>query len=207
LPMRDQQGRGGRLRSDPGGKNEHDEVPLGDAMTRSNAAYALAAFLLGATTVLVAKTNTVFDPNAFYAGADAKTAAAKLLAEGERLAADDTYQRIGVGRVAYMSGDKQKGEQIFESVMAGKHGKNDLYRIATAYAAAKKWDKAKPLFEKAIAMDAGDDSGIMKAACWFNVNGERARAEELFKMAFDHEPDHAWHYILAGGSYRGVDPF
>ena len=47
----------------------------------------------------------------------------------------------------------------------------------------------------------------MKAGCWFNLNGDRARAEELFGMAFAHAPDHAWHYILASGSYQGVEPF
>jgi hypothetical protein len=83
-------------------------------MTRSNAAYALAAVILGATTVLVAKTKTVFDPNAFYAGADPKTAATKLLAEGEPLAADDTFQRIGIGRVAYvLAGGSYLGVELF----------------------------------------------------------------------------------------------
>lgn len=176
-------------------------------MRGRNTLNVLFAFALGASTVLVAKTKLTFDPKAFYEGRDKKEAAALLLAEGERLAGDDSWERIGAGRVAYQSGDKAKGEALFEGVLAGKHGKNDLYRIATAYAAGKSWDKAKPLFEKAIAMDAEDDSGILKAACWFNVNGDRARAEELFRMAFAHAPDHAWHYILASGSYRGVDPF
>ncbi len=176
-------------------------------MSRSHVVCSLCAFVLGATTVLVAKSKVTFDPKAFYEGADAKTAAAKLLAEGERYAGDDTFERIGIGRVAYQTGDKKKGESMFEGVLQGKHGKNDLYRIATAYATGKNWEKAKPLFEQAIRMDAGDDSGIMKAGCWFNLNGDRKRAEELFKMAFDHNPDHPWHYILAAGSYLGVEPF
>jgi tetratricopeptide (TPR) repeat protein len=176
-------------------------------MSRRNALNLIAAFALGATTVLVAKTKVTFDPKAFYSGHDKKEAASLLLAEGEKLAGDDTWQRIGIGRVAYQSGDKQKGEAMFDGVLSGKNDKNDLYRIATAYAAGKNWEKAKPLFEKAIALDAGDDSGIMKAACWFNLNGDRARAEELFGMAFAHNADHAWHYILAGGSYLGVEPF
>jgi tetratricopeptide (TPR) repeat protein len=177
-------------------------------MNRYNVLCALVAFALGATTVLVAKTKIVFDPNAYYVGKDAKAASVALLAEGEKLAGDDTWERIGVGRVAYLSGDKAKGEALFKAVLDHpKLGKNDLYRIATAYAAAKDWAKAKPMFERAIAMDADDDSGIVKAACWFNVNGERARAEELFGMAFGKSPDHAWHYILASGSYVGLEPY
>jgi tetratricopeptide (TPR) repeat protein len=176
-------------------------------MSRRNALNLVFAFALGATTVLVAKTKTPFDPKAYYSGHDKKEAAALLLAQGEKLAGDDTFERIGVGRAAYQGGDKKKGEAMFEAVMSGKHGKNDLYRIATAYATAKNWEKAKPLFEQAIAMDAGDDSGIMKAGCWFNLNGDRTRAEELFAMAFAHDSEHTWHYILAGASYSGVEPY
>ena len=176
-------------------------------MTRKNALYVVLAFVLGATTVLVAKTKLVFDPNAYYAGKDSKTASASLLAEAEKLAGQDTWQRIGVGRVAYASGDKEKGDAIFDSVLADKIGKGDLYRIATAYAIGKNWGKAKPLFERAIAMDPDDDTGIMKAACWFNLNGERERAEALFGLAFAKNPDAVWHYTLAAGSYVGVQPF
>ena len=176
-------------------------------MRARNTLNVLIAFALGASTVLIAKPKPTFDPNAFYSGREKKEAATLLLAEGERLAGTDTWERIGAGRVAYKAGDTKKGEALFEAVMAGKHGKNDLYRIATAYASAKSWDKAKPLFEKAISMDATDDSSIMKAACWFNLNGDRARAEELFGIAFGKNPEHAWHYILASGSYQGVEPF
>src|SRR6185436_3421372 len=116
-------------------------------MRGKNTLNVLIAFALGASTVLVAKTKLTFDPNAFYAGHDKKEAAALLLAEGEKLAGDDTWARIGAGRVAYQAGDKTRGEALSEAVLAGKHAKNDLYRIATAYAAAKSWDKAKPLFE------------------------------------------------------------
>ena len=176
-------------------------------MTKSNVLCAVVAFALGATTVLIAKPKIVFDPKAFYAGKERKAAAAALLAEGERQAGDDSWQRIGVGRVAYLSGDKQKGEAAFASVLSGKVGKSDLYRIATTYAAAAEWAKAKPLFEKAIAMDADDDSCMIRVACWFNINGERERAEQLFDKAFAKSPDSVWHYILAAGSYVGVEPF
>jgi tetratricopeptide (TPR) repeat protein len=147
-------------------------------MSRTNVLYAVAAFALGATTVLVAKTTVTFDPKAYY-----------------------------VGRVLYQSGDTTGGEALFTNVLGGKFGKSDLYRIATAYATAKDWGKAKPLFERAIAMDPGDDTGIMKAACWFNLNGERERAEELFARAFARSPDDVWHYTLSAGSYLGVAPF
>jgi tetratricopeptide (TPR) repeat protein len=178
-------------------------------MKRMNAFYLIAAFALGATTVLVAKTPKItFDSKAYYAGAAPKAAAAALLKEAEVLAKDDTWQRIGIGRVHLQSGDAKSGEALFQSVLENpKVGKGDIYRIATAYAAAKQWDKAKPLFERAIALDPGDDSAILRAGCWFNLNGDRARAEELFDKAFAHGPDDVWHYTFAAGSYLGVAPF
>jgi tetratricopeptide (TPR) repeat protein len=176
-------------------------------MNRRNALYIVLAFALGASTVLVAKTKIVFDPNAYYAGKDPKAAAAAMLAQAEKLAGDDSWQKIGVGRVYYLSGDKDKGEALFNSVLGGKVARSDIYRIATAYAIGKNWDKAKPLFERAIAMDATDDTAILKAGCWFNLNGDRARAEELFGVALGKNPDEVWHYALAAGSYLGVQPF
>jgi tetratricopeptide (TPR) repeat protein len=176
-------------------------------MNRRTALYTVLAFALGATTVLVAKTKVTFDPKAYYTGHEPKAASAALLAEAEKLAGDDSWQRIGVGRVSYLSGDPKKGEAMFDSVLNGKVAKSDLYRVATVYAIAKNWGKARPLFERAIAMDLDDDTGILKAACWYNLNGERERAEELFGLAFGKSPDHAGHYMLAAGSYVGVEPF
>ena len=37
-------------------------------MNRKTAIYMVLAFALGTTTVLVAKTKVVFDPNAYYTG-------------------------------------------------------------------------------------------------------------------------------------------
>ena len=177
-------------------------------MTRRNALYVVFAFALGATVALAAKTKITFDPKDYYVGKEPKAASAAFLAQAERLAGDDTWERIGLGRVYCLTGDKQKGEALYNGVLGGpKVGKGDIYRVATAYAIAKDWAKAKPLFEKAIAMDPDDDTGIVKAACWFNVNGERVRAEELFLGAIGKHPDDAWHYILAGASYEGVAPF
>jgi tetratricopeptide (TPR) repeat protein len=177
-------------------------------MTGRNALHVVLAFALGVTAALASKPKVTFDPKDYYVGKEPKAAAAALLAQAEKLAGDDTWARIGLGRVHCLAGDKQKGEALYNGVLSSpKVGKGDVYRIATAYAVAKDWAKAKPLFEKAIAMDPGDDTGIMKAACWFNLNGERARAEELFASALGKNPDEDWHYILAGASYEGVAPF
>ena len=165
----------------------------------------LSSFAAGVATTLAAK--KVFDPNAYYAGKDPKAAASALLATAETLTGTGSWERIGVGRVYYLSGDKAKGQELFNLATSKKTEASDLYRMATVYALAKEWDKAKPLFEKAIAMNPSDDTSIVEAAAWFNLNGERARAEELFSKSFAKNPDELWHYINAAGSYLGQAPF
>jgi len=165
----------------------------------------LSSFAAGVATTLAAK--KAFDPNAYFVGKDPKAAAQALLAEAEPLAGTGSWERIGVGRVYYLSGDKAKGQELFNLATSKKAEASDLYRIATVYAMAKEWDKAKPLFEKAIAMNPTDDTSIVEAAAWFNMNGERARAEELFGKAFAKNPTELWHYINAAGSYLGQAPF
>ena len=163
------------------------------------------SFSAGVATTLAAK--KPFDPGAFYAGKDPKAAAAALLAAAEPLAGTGSWERIGVGRVHYLSGDKEKGKALFDLAISKKTEASDLYRIATVYALAKEWDKARPLFERAIAMNPSDDTSMIEAASWFNIYGERAKAEEYFGKAFAKNPNELWHYINAAGSYLGQPPF
>ena len=165
----------------------------------------IVSFVLGGLAVHAAK--TVFDPKAYYSGKAPKDAVAALLTRAEALAESGSWERIGVGRVYYLSGDKAKGQALFDAVLGGKVAKSDLYRIADVYAIAGEWDKAKPVFERALAMDPEDDRGFLRAGCWYNLNGDRARAEELFDKAFARSPNEMWHYALAAGSYVGVKPF
>jgi tetratricopeptide (TPR) repeat protein len=169
------------------------------------ATVAIASFVLGAASAYAAK--VVFDPKAYYAGREPKAAAQALLARAEVLAEDGSWERIGVGRVYYLSGNKEKGQALFNAVLAGKVAKSDLYRIANVYAKAGEWDKAKPLFERGIAMDPEDDKSLVEAGCWFNLHGDRERAEQLFDSAFREAPSDMWHYVVAAGSYLGVEPF
>lgn len=165
----------------------------------------LISFLAGVATTLAAK--KTFDPGAFFVSKDPKAAATALLAAAEPLAGTGSWERIGVGRVYYLSGDKAKGQELFNLATSKKAEASDLYRIATVYALAKEWDKARPLFERAIAMNPSDDTSTIEAASWFNIYGERAKAEEYFGKAFAKNPDELWHYINAAGSYLGQPPF
>jgi tetratricopeptide (TPR) repeat protein len=167
---------------------------------------AVASFVVGWAAAHAAK--IAFNPAEFYKGKEPKAAYDALLTKGEQLAGKGSWERIGVGRVRYLSGDTARGEEIFKSVLAAaKPERSDMYRIANVYALAGDWKKAQPLFEKALALDPADDRGMIEIGSWYNLNGERERAEALFDRAFAAEPAEEWHYILAAGSYVGVKPF
>jgi tetratricopeptide (TPR) repeat protein len=167
---------------------------------------ALGSFVLGAALSYAAKVAIDYQP--LYHGKEPKEAAAALLGQAEKLAGEGSWERIGVGRVYYLSGEKAKGQALFDGVLGGKKvATSDLFRIATVYAIAKEPDKAGPLFERAIAMDPESEKNLMEAACWFNMFGKRERAEQLFDAAFALAPDNEWLYISAAASYVGVQHF
>jgi Flp pilus assembly protein TadD len=74
------------------------------------------------------------------------------------------------------------------------------------YEEAGEWDKAKTAFDKAIALDSGDDSGMIEYGALANLHKDRAKAEELFAQAMKKNPRDIWNWANAGGSYLGVRP-
>ena len=129
-------------------------------MRGRNTLNVLIAFVLGATTVLVAKTKLTFDPKAFYAGHDKKEAATLLLAEGEKLAGDDTWERIGVGRVASSVRRQEEGRGVVRSrPRRQRTARTTSTGSRRPTPPPRAGHKAEPLFEQAIAMDAETTAG------------------------------------------------
>jgi tetratricopeptide (TPR) repeat protein len=83
---------------------------------------------------------------------------------------------------------------------------SDWFRIGRVYAEAGEWDKASQAFDKALAIDKDDDSGMTEYGALANVHKDRAKAEELFERAMKKSPRDFWHWVSAGGSYLGVRP-
>src|SRR5271170_3402087 len=69
-------------------------------------------------------------------GKSAPEAAAGALGEAERLAGKGSWELIGVGRVYYLSGNKPRGQAIFDRVTSGKPEASDWERIGEVYAEA-----------------------------------------------------------------------
>ena len=162
-----------------------------------------AAAALGGSAVFAAKKPAV-PPN--FSG-DKKAVAERLLVEAEKLAENGSWERIGVGRVRYLMGDKAGGERLFKSVLDAKPVASDLKRIGATYAAAGEFEKAKEYYERAHKEKPGDTGIAVEAGAWNNLKGNRARAEELFTDAFTQDPNDFWNHVIAAGSYVGVEPF
>jgi tetratricopeptide (TPR) repeat protein len=141
-----------------------------------------------------------------YRGKTPEQAAAALLAAAEEAAESGSWELIAVGRVHYLAGNKEKGQDLFDRVTNGRPEGSDWFRIGKVYAEAGEWDKAAECLDKALRIDPKDDSGMILAGAHYNLNGDREGAEKLFDRAFAKEPYEFWHMVGAAGSYIGVVP-
>ena len=63
-----------------------------------------------------------------------KTDAAKALLDAARTeAGDGSWERIAIGRIYYLGGQKAEGQAMFDSILSGKHEPSDEFRIAREY--------------------------------------------------------------------------
>lgn len=139
-------------------------------------------------------------------GKSATDAAAAALVQAEILAGTGTWERIAVARAYYLSGNKSKGQELIDRVMAGKTDHNDWQRIGVLYAEAAETDKAVMYFERALAADPKDDTGQSEIGAWYIRMGRREQGEALFAKAFARSPDEVGHYLRAAEAYLNLPP-
>jgi tetratricopeptide (TPR) repeat protein len=167
-------------------------------------AFATAFFALGFLASSIWAKNLKVDPNTFL-GKESKAAAAALLSVAETQAGDGSWELIAVGRLYYLSGDKAKGQIIFDKVAKGAK-KDDWERIAKVYMEAGEWDKAEPVLQKVLALEQDDDSSQALLGAFYNLKGQRGKAEELFSKSLK-KGDSVWNTLNAAGSYLGIQPY
>lgn len=143
-------------------------------------------------------------PMESYQGKPEKEAAEALLQQAMVQAEDGSWERIAVGRVYYLGGMKEKGQAIFDAVLAKKPAPSDLFRVARVYREAGEWAKAKPLFDKSLQLNPKDEKGFAEVGGYYLMNGDRATAEALFARSFALESE-LWATLSAAGAYLGVD--
>jgi tetratricopeptide (TPR) repeat protein len=139
-------------------------------------------------------------------GKSAKDAGAAALQEAERLANGGTWELIAIGRAYYLSGDKARGQALFDKVLEGGGESGDWFRIARVYAEAGENAKAEPLFLKALAAEPKDDSGQAEVGAWYIRTGQREKGEELIAKALARNGEETWHYVHAGEAFLNVAP-
>jgi len=165
----------------------------------------IALFVLGAAAGLAAAKVKV-TPSA-YSGKSKEDAAAALLQAGEQIAENGSWERIFVGRARYLGGDKAAGQAIFDSVLNSRKAEaGDYVRVARVYWEAGEWDKAKPMFDKVLAMEAKDVDWLAEIGAYYNLKGDRAHAEELFARSLAGDAANVYNVTKMAGSYLGVAP-
>lgn len=137
-------------------------------------------------------------------GKSAKDAAAAALAEAERHAGKGSWEQIGVGRVYYLSGDKARGQAIFDRVTGAKPKASDWQRIGAVYAEAGENDRAADCYQKVLALNPKDDTGQAEIGAWYIRIGQRDKGEELLAMALQRDPEDVWHWVRAAEALLGV---
>jgi tetratricopeptide (TPR) repeat protein len=162
---------------------------------------AVALFIGGIGVGYAAKP---LDPHAYRAQAK-DDAARALLRQAMIQAGDGSWERIAVGRVYYLGGMKGEGQAIFDQVLANQDEASDLLRVARVYLEAGEWPRAKPLFDKAIALEPKQEKWLAEVGAYYLINGDRATAETMFERSFRIESE-LWATVSAAGAYLGVKP-
>ncbi|MCD4749566.1 MAG: tetratricopeptide repeat protein [Thermoanaerobaculales bacterium] len=141
-----------------------------------------------------------------YEGKAPRVAADALGDIGLGQAGKGTWQRIRVGRVFYLSGQKEKGQAIFDAILGAKPDAGDWIRIGRVYYEAGEWAEAREIFERVLDLKPNDADWLAEIGAYFNLQGDRERAEELFRRSFDDEPSNHRNTAYVAGSYVGIVP-
>ena len=170
--------------------------------TTTAVAAATALFVAGAGAGIAAiKINN----HAAYHDRAPREAADALLEAALLQAGKGSWERIAVGRVYYLGGEKAKGQAIFDKVLTDDPEDSDEMRIARVYQEAGEWEKARPLFDSALRHDGGDETDLATVGAYYLLNGDRAKAEKLFDRSFAEKAE-VWATVAAAGAYVGVKP-
>jgi len=162
-------------------------------------------FVLGAAVGLAAAKVKV--TTAAYSGKSKEEAAAALLQSAEAIAGNGSWERIFVGRTRYLGGDKAAGQAMFDRALGSpKAEAGDNIRVARVYWEAGEWDKARPLFDKVLALEPKDADWLAEIRAYYNVKGDRAHAEELFARSLAEDSANVYNVAKMAGSYLGVQP-
>ena len=169
--------------------------------TMTIVAAATALFVAGAGAGIAA---SKINNHAAYHDRAPREAADALLEAGLLQAGKGSWERIAVGRVYYLGGEKAKGQAIFDRILGDDPEGSDEMRIAKVYEEAGEWAKAKPLFDSAV-RHGDDETELATVGAYYLLHGDRAAAEQLFDRSFAEKAE-VWATVAAAGAYMGIKP-
>ncbi len=162
-----------------------------------------ACLLIGASLGLLASDQSGV---ALFAGKSPKEAGQAALAEAEKVAGDGSWENIGVGRVYYLSGDKAKGQALFDKVTKARPQASDWQRIGDVYLEAGEKDKAEAAYQN-VKLEPKDDTGNAELGAAYIRLGKRDKGEEYLGKALSRKPKEVWHYVRAAEAFLGVSKY
>lgn len=171
---------------------------------RTISTLALATFILGLAVGAFAAAKGL--DAGIYRGKPKRDAGVALLDLARQQAGKGSWENIAVGRALYLGGMKPQGQAIFDAVIARKREGSDRMRIGRVYWEAKEWERAKAMFAQALELEPKDAPWLAEVGAYYNLMGDRAKAEELFDRSFQRESGEVWQTANAAGSYLGIEP-
>ena len=128
-----------------------------------------------------------------------------LLATAKQQAEAGSWENIHLARVYYLSGKKDEAESIIKSVLLKDSKAGEWIRIGRIYYQAGEWDKARESFENVINLAPKDEDWLAEIGAYYNLQGGREKAEELFGRSIE-RGSHLKNTLAIAGSYIGVEP-
>lgn len=162
-------------------------------------------FFAGIAVGVVAARGPATDTS-IYRGKSSAEAGKALLELSRMQAGKGSWENIAVGRVYYLAGMKPEGQALFNVATSKKDDASDSIRIGRVYYDAKEWDKAFAAFNHALQLKPKDAPWLAEVGAYYNLRGDRAKAEQLFDRSFQQESGEVWHTINMAGSYFGLEP-
>lgn len=147
----------------------------------------------------------VVDPG-LYTDVEPREAGKALLQLAREDAGKGSWERIAVARFYILGGERALGEEIIGEVLGHKPEASDWMRIGRVWAEAGDWARARDMFVQVVEAKPKDSDWLAEIGAYYNLNGEREKAEELFLRSFEEEADDYENLAIAGGSYMGVKP-
>jgi len=172
------------------------------------AATGMVVFVVGlGTGVAVARKKGV-DPS-LYKGQEPQQAMLALMQVAEQQAGDGSWENLHVARTYLLAGETEQGQAVIDKVVSrGKKVEaSDWIRIGRIYFEVGDWDRARDAFEKVLTMKPKDEDWLAEIGAYYNLKGDRERAEELFARSFELDGNNHHNTAMAAGSYVGVAPF